>query len=339
MDIYAALDALASRNDLTQADSRALFGAAMRGELTPSQLGGVLMALRVKGETADELAGAAEAMRALSLKVELDLPNLVDTCGTGGSGAKLFNVSTASAFVVAACGANVAKHGNRAMTSKSGSADLLEAAGVRLDLAPQDIATCVERAGVGFMFAQAHHSAMRHAAPTRRELRVRTLMNVLGPLTNPAGAQHQLIGVFSPDWQQRVIEVLRTLGSTRALCVHGDGLDELTLAGPSRVIELSDGEIREYTISPEDVGLRAQPLDGLVSDSPESSLILVRQSLRDVDSPAAAIVAYNAGAALYAARRADSIADGVSSARDAISDGSAAARLELLASVSQELGG
>ena len=338
MDIYTALETVAERQDLSREQSRALFGAAMQGELTPAQLGGLLVGLRVKGETAAELAGAAEAMRSLSLKVDLDLPHLVDTCGTGGSGgAKLFNVSTASAIVVAAAGASVAKHGNRAMTSKSGSADVLEAAGVRLDLTPTEIEACVQRLGVGFMFAQAHHSAMRHAGPTRKELRVRTLMNVLGPLTNPAGAPHQLIGVFSPAWQQRVIEVLQLLGSERALCVHGDGLDELTLAGSSRVVELNDGQISEYEITPEDVGLRTHGLAGLSSASVEESLALVRQSLTDVDSPAAAIVAYNAGAALYAAGRANSIADGVSMARDVISDGSAAGKLQALADLSQEL--
>ena len=338
MNITDALNRLVARQDLSFADSQNLFTQAMEGNLTDAQLAGLLMALRTKGETVGELAGATAAMRALSLKVEVSVPNLVDTCGTGGSGgAKLFNISTAAAIVAAAGGAHVAKHGNRAMTSKSGSADLLEAAGVDLTLEPQAVARCITDVGVGFMFAQAHHSAMRHAATARRELAIRTMMNVLGPLTNPAGAPNQVIGVFAPEWQQPMIEVLAQLGSNRALTVHSDGLDEFSLAAPAQVVELKDGEIRHYSVSPADVGLREQPIDGLTSESVTHSLEHVTTALTDVDSAAGQIVAYNAGAALYAAGVSDSLKDGVSRALDAISSGKAEAKLAALAATTQQL--
>ncbi|MFB3103918.1 MAG: anthranilate phosphoribosyltransferase, partial [Pseudomonadales bacterium] len=214
MDIQAALAQLVEGQNLTQAQTRDVFQEVMSGEATPAQIGGLLMAMRVKGETAEEIAGAAQTMRALSTKVEIDVPYLVDTCGTGGSGgAKLFNISTAAAFVTAAAGAKVAKHGNRKMTSQSGSADVLEVAGVNIALEPAQIARCISEVGVGFLFAQAHHSAMRYAAPIRQELKVRTMMNLLGPLTNPANAKRQVIGVFSAQWQQALAEVLKLLGS------------------------------------------------------------------------------------------------------------------------------
>ena len=338
MNIRAGLDTLIERRDLSFDDSHALFQAAMGGELTPAQLGALLMGLRVKGETANELAGAAAAMRERSLKVSVDVPHLVDTCGTGGSGgAKLFNISTAAAFVAAAAGAHVAKHGNRAMTSTSGSADVLEAAGVNLALPPEAIARCIEQAGVGFLFAQAHHSAMRHAAPVRRELAVRTLFNVLGPLTNPASAPCQVIGVFSPDWQQRMAEVLAQLGTQRALIVHSSGLDELSIAAPSRVVELNGGRITDYELAPEDVKLKRQPLTGLAAGSVAESLALVEQSLTQADSAAGAIVALNAGAALYAAGRTGDLSAGVDAAREAIGSGAARARLTQLVELSQSL--
>jgi anthranilate phosphoribosyltransferase len=321
-------------------ESEQLFLLAMQGKLTQAQLAALLMGLRVKGETTDELAGAVAAMRSLSLKVTVDVPHLIDTCGTGGSGAaKLFNISTAAAFVIAACGAHVAKHGNRAMSSSSGSADVLEAAGVDVQLNPTQISLCIQTLGVGFMFAQAHHSAMRHAAPVRKELKIRTLMNVLGPLTNPATAPCQLIGVFSPLWQRKMIEVLTRLGTRRALTVHSDGLDELSIAGPTEIVELRDNCITEYVIEPAQVGLRARSLSGLAAASPAASLALVRESLTEPDSAAADIVALNAGAALYIAELADTIGDGVALARAAIIDGSAIARLELLVNTSQSMAG
>jgi len=338
MNITSALEALVNREDLTRNQSEALFTQAMKGELTDAQLAGLLIAMRVKNETADELAGAAAAMRALSLKVEINQNSLVDTCGTGGSGgAKLFNISTAAAFVAAAGGAYVAKHGNRAMTSKSGSADVLEAAGVSLALTPEQVAQCVEQTGVGFMFAQAHHSAMRHAAGVRRELGVRTMMNVLGPMTNPAGAKQQVIGVFAPQWQKRMAQVLQQLGSKHALIVHSEGLDEFSLSAATEVVELKDGKISQYRITPEDVGLSSRSMAGLTSASPDDSLQHIRTALSDADSAAAQIVALNAGAALYVAQRSDSLQAGVSLALSCIDQGAAKQRLNALAELSQTL--
>jgi len=340
MDITQALDALVNRQDLPFSDSHQLFTQAMQGQFTDVQFAGLLMGLRVKGETSEELAGAAAAMRDLSLKVDVTADHLVDTCGTGGSGgAKLFNISTASAFVAAGAGAHVAKHGNRAMSSKSGSADLLEAAGVNLTLTPTQVAQCIIETGVGFMFAQAHHSAMRHAATPRRELGVRTMMNVLGPMTNPAGASSQVIGVFAEQWQQKMIEVLQRLGSKRALTVHSAGLDEFSLSAPAQVVELRDGEISRYQVTPEDVGLTTQSINGLTIASPEESLAHVRTALTDVDSAAAKIVAFNAGAALYVADIANDLKSGVALALNSISEGNARERLDALAALSQSMAG
>jgi len=334
MDIPTALARLADRRDLTQEEARTVFDAVMAGSATPAQIGGLLMALRVKGETAAEVAGAAAAMRACATPVTVDVPHLVDTCGTGGSGAKLFNVSTAAAFVAAAAGAHVAKHGNRKITSASGSADVLEAAGVHLDLDPDQIAHCIREVGVGFLFAPAHHGAMRHAAPVRRELGVRTLMNVLGPLTNPAGARRQVIGVFDGGWQDRLAEVARLLGAEHVLVVHSDGLDEIALCGPTRVVELRGGEIRCYEISPEDFGIPVRSHDGLQADSTPASLALVKQALGEPDSAAADLVSLNAGAAIYAAGVAMNLRDGVTMAQDAIAAGLARERLAELARIS-----
>ena len=255
MEMRAALARLAEGKSLTRDEARNVFRLVMSGGATPAQIGGMLMAMRVKGETAEEIAGAAETMRELSTRVEVDVPYLVDTCGTGGSGgAKLFNISTAAAFVAAAAGAHVAKHGNRKMSSASGSADVLEAAGVNIALTPAQIARCISEVGVGFLFAQAHHSAMRFAAPVRQELGVRTVMNLLGPLTNPAGARRQVLGVFSPVWQEPMARVLKLLGAEHVLVVHGNGLDEISLDGSTYVVELSEGRIDGYEIRPEDFG-------------------------------------------------------------------------------------
>ncbi len=338
MSIQNALATLAEGRDLSQADARDTFRTVMSGEATPAQIGGLLMALRVKGEVSEEIAGAAQAMRELSTRVSVDVPHLVDTCGTGGSGAKLFNVSTAAAFVAAAAGAHVAKHGNRKMTSASGSADVLEAAGVNLALSPEQIARCITEVGVGFLFAQAHHSAMRYAAPVRRELKVRTVMNLLGPLTNPAGAARQLIGVFSPVWQTRVAEVARLLGAEHVLVVHSNGLDEIALDGPTWVVELRDGAIEEYEIDPEDFGMTTRSSETLRTGSPEESLELVRQSLTEPDSAAAHIVCLNAGAAIYAAGVATTLANGVVMAQDAVAAGLANERLEELVRITRLMG-
>ena len=330
MNIPEALARIVEGNNLSQADAATVFQQIMSGEATPGQIGALLAALRVKGETAEEIAGAALTMRALSTKVPAVSETLVDTCGTGGSGSKLFNVSTAAAFVAASAGAKVAKHGNRKMTSFSGSADVLEAAGVSLSLTPQQIATCIDEISVGFMFAQAHHSAMRFAGPIRQEIGIRTLMNVLGPMTNPAGAKRQVIGVFSRAWQHKMAEVLQLLGSEHAMVVHSDGLDEIRLDAPTHVVELKNGAITEYDISPGDLGLAPRTdadLAGIVADSAASSLALVRQSLTDDSSAAADIVALNAGAAIYVSGVANSLSNGVAMAQDAISSGQAKERL------------
>ena len=332
MDIREALERLTNGEHLDREGARDVFDIIMAGEATASQIGGVLMALRTLGETAAEIAGAAEAMCAVSLKVDVSVPHLVDTAGTGGSGAaKLFNVSTAAAFVVAAAGAHVAKHGNRGMTSASGSADVLEAAGVDLSLSPEQIARCITEVGIGFMFAQAHHSAMRHAGPVRQELGVRTVFNLLGPLTNPAGAKRQVIGVFAPAWQRILGEVAALLGAEHVLIVHSDGLDELSVAGSSRVVECKSGAITEYDVHPRDFGLSTHPTDALHAGSPAESLALIRAAFRRENEAASDVVALNAGAAIYASGVALSLADGVAMAQDAIASGMAAERLGELA--------
>ena len=338
MNIQTALAALFTGTSLTQSDAKSVFLEVMSGNTTPAQIGALLAALRVKGETPEEIAGAAQAMRALSLKVDVTAANLVDTCGTGGSGAKLFNISTAAAFVTAAAGAHVAKHGNRKMTSASGSADLLEAAGVNINLGPEQIAHCIREVGVGFLFAQAHHSAMRFAAPVRQELGAPTLMNVLGPLTNPAGAPSQVIGVFAPSWQKPIAQVAKLLGAQHVLVVHSAGLDEIGLEHPTQVVELNAGVISEYQIEPGDFAVAGRSHDGLRSDSPESSLALVRQALTQPDSAAADIVSLNAGAAIFASGVATSLANGVIMAQDAIASGLANERLEELTRISKLMG-
>lgn len=331
MNMQDALERLTAGERLTRDEARDVFGIVMAGEATPAQIAGLLMALRTRGESIDEIAGAALAMRAVSTKVAVDVPHLVDTCGTGGSGAaKLFNISTAAAFAAAAAGAHVAKHGNRGMTSRSGSADVLEAAGVSLDLAPDEIARCITEVGVGFLFAQVHHGAMRHAGPVRRELGVRTVFNVLGPLTNPADARRQVIGVFAREWQRPLAEVAALLGAERVLVVHSDGLDELSIDGASHVVELDAGTITEYDVEPADFGLARHDVEGLRADSPAASLALVEAALDATDEAAADIVALNAGAAIYASGVTLSLSDGVTMAQDVIASGQARERLNEL---------
>ena len=333
--LQSLLAELAQGHDLGRADAHTLFSAIMSGGATDAQIGAALAALRVKGETVEEITGAALAMRERSTKVEVSVPYLVDTCGTGGSGAaKLFNISTAAAFAAAAAGAHVAKHGNRAASSRSGSADVLEAAGVNLALTPEQIGRCIRDVGVGFLFAVTHHGAMRHAIGPRRELGFRTLFNLLGPLTNPASARRQLIGVFDPAWQRPLAEVLRELGAEHVLLVHADGLDEISLAGESLVIELRDGRIDDFTIAPEDFGIARRPLAGLAAGSVHQSLELVTRSLEEPDSAASEIVALNAGAAIYVSGIASSLEHGVTMAQDAIAAGLAAERLAELVRIS-----
>ncbi|WP_444677166.1 anthranilate phosphoribosyltransferase [Halomonas sp. E19] len=317
MQMRDAIAAVMRRDNLSFDDTHAVMQQIMTGEATDAQIGGLLVGLAMKGETAEEIGAAAQVMRELMKRVRLHAENVVDIVGTGGDGANLFNVSTASSFVAAAAGAHVAKHGNRSVSSSSGSADLFDMAGIHLDLKPEQVARCIEQVGVGFMFAPNHHPAMRFAIGPRREMGVRTLFNILGPLTNPAGAPNQVLGVYSADLVPLMAEVLRQLGSRHVMVVHAeDGLDEISLAAPTHVAELKDGEIRRYTIAPEDFGIERQALSPLKVVSAEDSLRLVREALVG-DGPAADIVALNAGAALYCAGIADTLKEGVLMAQDA----------------------
>ncbi|SOC55596.1 anthranilate phosphoribosyltransferase [Chromohalobacter canadensis] len=317
MQMREAIGAVMRRRHLSFDDTHAVMKAIMTGEASDAQIGGFLIGLSMKGETADEITAAAQVMRELMLPVEVDRTHLVDIVGTGGDGANLFNVSTASSFVVAAAGGRVAKHGNRSVSSSSGSADLFDVAGISLELPPNEVARCIQEVGVGFMFAPRHHQAMRHAIGPRREMGVRTVFNILGPLTNPANTPNQLLGVYDPALLTVMAEALKRLGSDHVLVVNAeDGLDEISLAAPTRVAELQDGEIREYTIAPEDFGLERQSLAPLKVVTAEDSLKLVKAALVG-EGPAADIVALNAGAALYAAGVADTLKEGVILAQDA----------------------
>ena len=324
MDMQAAIRAVTEQHDLPSADMEAVMRLIMTGQATPAQIGGFLIGLRMKGETVDEIAAAARVMRELATRVEVSGPHLVDTCGTGGDGASTFNISTASALVTAAAGGRVAKHGNRSVSSSSGSADVLEAAGVRLDLTPDQVAGCIEQVGVGFLFAPQHHSAMKHAIGPRKEMGVRTLFNLLGPLTNPAGAPHQVLGVFSEHWVEPVARVLQHLGSEHVLVVHAeDGLDEISIGSPTRVAELKDGGITVYTVAPEDFGLERADLSAIAVADAGQSLAMISEVLDNRPGPARDIVMLNAGAAIYAAGVADSLANGVERAGGVLADGSA----------------
>lgn len=342
MDIKQALNQLVARIDLTTDEMASVMREVMTGVATPAQIGGFLVALRMKGETLDEITGAALVMRELSTKVDLQADYLVDTCGTGGDGANLFNISTASAFVVAAAGGRVAKHGNRSVSSSVGSADVLEAAGIKLDITPEQVARCVKEIGVGFMFAPAHHSAMRFAIGPRKELGLRTIFNMLGPMTNPADVKRQVIGVFNGALCRPMAEVLGRLGSEHVMVVHAkDGLDEISLATETQVAELRNGEIIEYTIKPEDFGVQSKSLIGLSVKTAEESLALIKDALgkrhSELAEKAADIIALNAGAAIYVSGVASSLADGVEMARDAIGSGLAGEKIQELAAFTQYL--
>ena len=336
MDIQTAINEVINGNDLSRADMHVVMKTIMRGEATPAQIGGLLVALRLKGESVDEITAAAEVMRELAEKVNIDKTHLVDTCGTGGDGANTFNISTTSAFVVAAAGAKVAKHGNRSVSSKSGSADVLEAAGVNLELNGKQVESCIENVGMGFMFAPMHHSAMKHAIGPRRELGIRTLFNVLGPLTNPAGAPNQVIGVFSNDWLAPLAEALKQLGSEHVLVVHAeDGLDEISISAKTSIAELQNGQIENYKISPVDFGMELQDISTLAVSGVDDSLKMMHSVLNNDEGAAKNIVCLNAGAAIYAAGLADSIKDGVSNAQSIIESGAAKQKLEQLIQHSQ----
>jgi anthranilate phosphoribosyltransferase len=331
MDIQAAIKAVIARQDLSSDEMRSVMQQIMTGECTASQIGGFLVGLRMKGETVDEMSAAAGVMRELATRVEVSGEHLVDTAGTGGDSSGSFNISTASALVAAAAGARVAKHGNRSMTSNSGSADVLEAAGVKLDLTPEQVRDCVQQVGVGFMFAPAHHGAMKHAIGARKEMAVRTIFNVLGPLTNPAGAPNQVIGVFDGDLLEPMASVLKQLGSNHVMVVHAeDGMDEISISAPTHVAELKQGEVSTYTVRPSDFGMESASLEELRVDSAEQSLAMIRAVLADNPGPARDIVCLNAGAAIYVSGCADSLVSGVEAARAAISSGKAAAVLQNL---------
>ncbi len=338
MNIRDAIAHVVNRHDLTLTDMTAVMRQIMAGEATPAQIAGLLVALRQKGESVDEITAAACVMRELSVKVEVDVAPLIDTCGTGGDASGTFNISTASAFVVAAGGGYVAKHGNRSVSSASGSADLLEAAGARLALTPANISRCIREVGFGFMFAQAHHGATRHAAGPRRELGIRTLFNVLGPLTNPATPPLQLVGLFNRDWVPRIAEVLLQLGSQRALVVHAtDGLDEISIGAPTLVAELQGGVITHYEINPAQLGIRAASLDTLKVLNVEESLTRIRAVFENVAGPARDIVALNAGAALYLCGLSTDIVEGYQRALELIASGAARARFERFIALTQTL--
>lgn len=336
MNLPAALNEIINGRDLSEADMRAVMRAMMRGEATPAQIGGLLVALRLKGESVAEITAAARVMRELASRVEVDKAGLVDTCGTGGDGANSFNISTTAAFVTAASGARVAKHGNRAVSGKSGSADVLAAAGVNLELNPAQIADCIETARIGFMFAPLHHGAMKHALGPRRELGIRTLFNVLGPLTNPAGAPNQVIGVYSRAWLKPLAETLRRLGARHALIVHAeDGMDEISIAGKTWISELKDGRLAHYSVTPEQFGVKPQDTGPLAVKDAEQSLAMMRAVLDNRAGAARDIVCLNAGAAIYAAGRADSIHGGVIRAAELIESGAARQKLQQLIAHSQ----
>ena len=335
MDIKVAIAQLMAGQSLSREEMSAVMTQIMTGEATQAQIGGFLVALTMKGETVEEITGAAQVMRRLAAPVNVNVPVIVDTCGTGGDGAGLFNVSTAAAFVVAAAGGYVAKHGNRSITSSTGSADLLEAAGVNLSIDAEQVSKCVESIGVGFMFAPAHHSAMKHAIGPRKELGLRTIFNVLGPLTNPAGAKRQVLGVFDKTLCRPLAEVLQALGSEHVMVVSADdGLDEISLAVNTHVAELKEGVVSEYEIYPGTSGIEPQNLDGLSVKNAQESLELVRGVLGNAGGErvqkASDMVAINAGAALYVAGVADSYSEGVALAQDTLATGLAGEKLKEL---------
>jgi len=331
MDMPAAIRAMTERRDLSNEEMTTVMRTIMTGEATQAQIGGFLVGLRMKGETVDEVTAAASVMRELATKVDVNKDHLVDTCGTGGDSSGSFNISTASAFVVAAAGGRVAKHGNRSITSKSGSADVLEAAGVNLNATPEQVASCVNDLGVGFMFAPAHHSAMKHAIGPRKEMAVRTIFNVLGPLTNPAGAPNQVLGVFDKAWVEPLAQVLKNLGSEHVLVVHAeDGLDEISIGSETHVAELKDGEVKTYTIKPEDFGMQSVSLEKVRAKDAEDSLAIIKSVMDNNDGPAKDIVCLNAGAAIYVAGLAGTLAEGVARAQEVIASGEAKGKIDAL---------
>ncbi|HEC74756.1 MAG TPA: anthranilate phosphoribosyltransferase [Methylophaga aminisulfidivorans] len=331
MDIQSALKAIVQKQDLTDEQMQSVMNQIMTGNATSAQIGGFLIGLQMKGETVTEIAAAATVMRSLATPVSIEGDHVVDTCGTGGDGASTFNVSTASAFVAAAAGCQVAKHGNRSISSSSGSADVLEAAGVNLELTAEQVKNCIEKIGVGFMFAQKHHGAMKHAIGPRREMGVRTIFNLLGPLTNPARARRQVMGVFDKKWVYPMAEVLQKLGSEHVLVVHAeDGLDEISIGSKTHVAELKNNHITSYTIEPEQFGLNKHDITALSVTNAHDSLTLIKAIFDGEKGPARDIVILNAGAAIYAADITQTLAEGISLAAKVIDSGAATQKLNAL---------
>ena len=338
MEIKEALSEIIKGRDLQREDMSSVMFEILEGRSTDAQIGAFLVALNIKGESVDEVVGAVSVMRELSKKVEVGIHHLVDTCGTGGTGVGIFNVSTASAFIACAGGAKVAKHGNRSVTSTCGSADLLEQAGLPLDLGPKEVSRCIEEVGVGFMFAPAHHSAMKHAVGPRKEMGIKTIFNILGPLTNPAGAPNQIIGVYDKKWVRPIAEVLKELGSRHVLVVHSkDQLDEISIASETYVAELINGSIKEYVIEPEDFGFSKHSLDDLIVTSASESLSIIKQGFLDKNYAASSMIAMNAGAALYASGVTSSLKEGVEAATNCVKSGEGLEKLDELIIFSQSL--
>ncbi len=337
MKIQQALNKLLDKQDLSSAEMRDVMQLIMSGGATDAQIGGFLIALRCKGETVDEITAAAAVMRELASKVAVSGEHVIDTCGTGGDGANTFNISTTCAFVVAAAGGQVAKHGNRSVSSSSGSADVLEVAGVNLDLSAEQVAQSVDEIGVGFLFAPKHHGAMKYAIGPRKEMGVRTLFNLLGPLSNPAETANQLIGVFSSDWVEPLAQVLKRLGSQHVLIVNAeDGLDEISIASASNIAELKEGVVSTYQITPEQFGVQRSSLETLAVDGAESSLVMLKSVLNNQAGAAKDIVILNAGAAIYAANLTIALEAGIKKAQQVIESGAALEKFNALIAFSNK---
>jgi anthranilate phosphoribosyltransferase len=332
MNIREAIEKLVNRDSLSEAATVDVMNQIMTGEATPLQVASFLTALRMKGETVEEITGAARVMRAKAHRVQVGSKNVLDTCGTGGDQKGTFNISTTSAFVVAGAGVDVAKHGNRSVSSQSGSADVLAALGVKVDAPKERVEACIQKIGIGFLFAPLLHEAMKYAVQPRRDIGIRTIFNLLGPLTNPAMARYQIIGLYSGELVTMIAHVLKNLGGQRAMVVHGlDGLDEISLCGPTKVAELRDGQVKEYEIRPESLGLKTCRLEDLHGGSADQSASIVRAILQGRSGPARDVVLLNSGAALYVSGKAETLAHGMRLAAESIDSGKARQKLEQLA--------
>ena len=337
MNIQEAIKVVIDRQDLSREQMQTVMNQIMTGECTPAQIGGLLIALRMKGETVQEITAAAEVMASLAERVNVDVPNLIDIVGTGGDGISTFNISTASSFVAAGAGASVAKHGNRSVSSQSGSADLLEQAGAELNLNARQVTYVIERAGVGFMFAPMHHSAMKHAIGPRKEMAVRTIFNVLGPLTNPAGVKRQVVGVFAPELTEVIANVFAQLDSEHTFVGHSDyGMDEISVSAPTTVSEMKDGEVSTYSIEPEVFGLSKSPIEELIVANAAESLALIERVFAGEECAARNAVAMNAGAGIYVSGLAKSLDEGIKKALASIDNGKAKAALDAYVQATQE---